>query len=263
MRFDTQLRRLLFGASLFALSGAAFAWGASGHRLVAEAAERLLAPKARLEVERLLRTAEPGASLVSISTWADEVKSPSTASWHYVNMPRDANCTYDAKRDCPDGACVVGAIERQAAVLASHASDAERLKALRYLVHFVADVHQPLHAAFADDRGGNSFQVQAGGRGTNLHAVWDAWLIEAWPGGVAALRAELPLKVAGEASPEPSAWAEESCHLASAPGFYPIEHRLPLDYQERWSPTLAERLHSAGCRLATLLNQTLTKSASE
>jgi len=122
--------------------------------LIAAEAQQLLTPAARAEVDRLLAL-EPGATLASISTWADETRSPGTASWHYVNFPRDAGCAYEAPRDCPGDACVVGAIARQEAVLTSTAADAEKLVALKYLVHFVGDVHQPLHAGYADDKGGN------------------------------------------------------------------------------------------------------------
>ena len=166
------------------------AWGGDGHRIVAELAGRQLSVPAKAEVDRLLAL-ESGATMASVSTWADESRSPSTSAWHYVNLPRDgsAACTYDADRSCIDGHCVVDAMERQAAVLSSKAPDAARLKALKYLIHFVADVHQPLHGGFADDRGGNQFQVQAFGKGTNLHALWDSGLIDQWPGGAATARA--------------------------------------------------------------------------
>ena len=83
------------------------------------------------EVDPLLAL-EPGATLASISTWADDTRTPSTAAWHYVNLPRDSGCRYDAARDCPDGQCVVAAIERQHKVLMSTAPDVDRLKALKY-----------------------------------------------------------------------------------------------------------------------------------
>jgi len=142
-------------AGLASLPLHAVAWGADGHRLIADVAEGLLSVPAKNEVLRLLAL-EPGATLASVSTWADEARTPVTAPWHYVNLPRDANCRYDPDRSCVQGACVVSAIDHQAAVLASDAPDEARLKALKYLVHFVGDVHQPLHAGFADDRGGNS-----------------------------------------------------------------------------------------------------------
>src|ERR1035437_4548815 len=93
----------------------AFAGGKEGHQVVANLAAAQLTVKAGGEVERLLAL-EPGATLQSISTWADEHRNPATASWHYVNFPRET-CTYDAGRDCPDGNCVVGVIAKQLEVL--------------------------------------------------------------------------------------------------------------------------------------------------
>ena len=144
---------------------------------------------------------------------------------------------------CIEGMCVVGAIERQVAVLASKAPDEARFKALKYVVHFVADVHQPLHAGFADDRGGNSFQLQSYGRGTNLHALWDSGLIGQWPGGLPALRAAIAASPASEsAKPAPAAWAEESCRVVAADGYYPPGRQLDPEYGQRWSATLTKRV---------------------
>lgn len=234
----------------------AVAWGPEAHRLVALLAERQLTVASRAEVHRLL-SLQPGATLVSISTEADDTRTAATAPWHYVNLARDADCRYDAARDCVGGQCVVSAIGAQIGVLSSAASDADRLQALKYLVHFVADLHQPLHAAFADDRGGNRYQVQAFGVGTNLHAVWDIGLIENWPGGSVALKAEVQtLRV----SPVPSAppdWAAESCRVASAPEFYPSDRRVGPDYVKRWKRTVLSRLVLAAHRLADILNANL------
>ena len=134
---------------------AVLAWGTQGHQVIALLAEQQLSSQARLEVTRLLAL-EPGETLASISTWADEQRSPQTAARHYVNFPRDS-CSYDANRDCPDGKCVVEAINRQAQILQSTTADEKRLTALKYLVHLVGDVHQPLHAGYQDDKGGNTY----------------------------------------------------------------------------------------------------------
>jgi hypothetical protein len=233
------------------------AWGAEAHRLIAELAEPRLTDAARAEVNRLLAM-EPGATLVSISTSADEFRSPSTAAWHYVNLPRESSCRYESHQSCIQGNCVVGAIERQVELLASARPDAERLKALKYVTHLVADVHQPLHAGFADDRGGNNYQLQAFGRGTNLHAVWDSALIRNWPGGEQALRTAVNTEMARSvAHGTAAAWSEESCAIVLAPGFYPEGHQLGADYQDRWATTLERQLAIAAQRLATVLNQTL------
>jgi hypothetical protein len=255
-------RRLLAAsllASLVMRPIDAQAWGADGHRLIAEIAEGKLSGRARVEIERLL-SLEPGATLASVSTWADEFRSPSTAPWHYVNLPRDGNCRYESDRSCAQGACVVGAIERQTAVLSSSAPDLERLKALKYVVHLVADAHQPLHAGFADDRGGNTVQVQAFGRGTNLHALWDTGLIREWPGGAESLRAAVEAeRAAVDASLSPGSWVEESCRVVQAGGFYPDSHKLDDEYAQRWAKVLTRQLAAAASRLAAVLNQGLDR----
>ena len=240
------------------LPAVAVAWGTEGHQLVVEYATEKLSVAALSEANRLLST-EPGATLLSISTWADEVRNPATSAWHYVNFPRDGGCHFDADRMCIQGACVTEAIVRQAAVLRSNLPDKQRLKALKYLVHFVADVHQPLHAGYANDRGGNSYQIQAFGRGTNLHSLWDSGMIRNWPGGLDELRVAIkavPVKVVDSISPQ--TWGEESCRVVSTAGFYPEGHTLPASYQAQWSNTVPAQLALAGRRLTVLLESALT-----
>lgn len=147
-------RALLVGFVLgFGDMSFAHAWGSEGHQVIAIIAQAQLTPRAKAEVDRLLAI-EPGETFASISTWADEHRNPATAPWHYINFPR-GDCVYNERRDCPDGRCVVVAIKRQVEVLGSSAKDEKKLTALKYLVHFVGDVHQPLHVGFQDDRGGN------------------------------------------------------------------------------------------------------------
>src|SRR5690606_7611338 len=147
---------------------AAQAWGPLGHRLVVRLAQAQLAPPAQVEVQRLLAT-EGLQSLADIANWADELRSSDpglgrrSARWHYVNLG-ELGCRYDAQAACRDGNCVVEAINAQAAILGDRGrSDAERLQALKFLVHFVGDVHQPMHAGYARDRGGNTVQLQLHG----------------------------------------------------------------------------------------------------
>ncbi|WP_397536259.1 S1/P1 nuclease, partial [Roseateles sp.] len=123
--------------------------------MIASLAEPQLSPEAKAQVQRLLDL-EPGATLSSIATWADEIRDRKSAAWHYVNFD-DADCTYKPERYCADGNCVVDAIAAQVKILKSSAPDAERLTALKFVVHLVADIHQPLHAGFGEDKGGNLF----------------------------------------------------------------------------------------------------------
>ncbi len=156
------------------------AWGAAGHSIVAELAERRLKPKALSEMTKLLGGRK---SLASISTWADEVQMlrPATRNWHFVNIPFDAS-DYVVDRDCtqkPGGDCVVRAIERMRAVLADRSKPRlERAEALMFLVHFIGDVHQPMHCVDRNDAGGGQLAVTFFGQSTNLHLVWDVGLIE-------------------------------------------------------------------------------------
>jgi len=181
-----------------------------------------------------------------------------------VNLPRDANCDYVAPRDCPGGNCVVGAIEARVQRLASNAVPAERLEALKFLVHFVGNVHQPLHAGFGDDKGGNTYQLQAFGRGTNLHAVWDSAMIrEIDPSAQVSLAGKLIAKMPASPTPhfQPAQWARESCKIDSRPDFYPVR-TLPAEYLTTFAPIVEQRLYVAGLRLAATLNQAFGVTAS-
>jgi hypothetical protein len=251
-------RTLVSGAALVAsvFSAAvstANAWGTEGHQVIALVAQSQLSPKARAEVVRLL-SAESGSTLASVSTWADEHRNASTASWHYVNFPR-GDCVYDERRDCPGGNCVVNAISKEIEVLRSNSPDGQRIAALKYVVHFVGDVHQPLHAGYLDDRGGNKYQLQAFLKGSNLHAVWDTGLIKNLneePEAIAARVQKLAVGMPVD-NLDPINAAEESCNIVSLKGFYP-ERLVELPYIQRYTPVMERRLAAAGARLAGILN---------
>lgn len=231
----------------------AFAWGKEGHQVVAKLAETQLTAKARTEVDRLLAL-ETGATLSSISTWPDEQRNRATSHWHYLNFPRDS-CAYDAARECPNGNCVVGVIGKQLEILASAAPDDARLIALKNVVHFVADVHQPLHVGYLDDRGGNSYQIQAFGRGSNLHSLWDSGLIGNLKEDTDALTNRLLAKRNAPVAPDLNMVhaAEESCKIVGTAGFYPTR-TVGQDYVAQYTPLLEQQLVVAGARLAGLLN---------
>ena len=250
------IAKVAIAASAILFSANGFTFGTDGHQTIALIALPQLTTKARSEVDRLLAL-EPGATLASVSTWADEHRSPATASWHYVNFPR-TSCEYDAARDCPGGACVVGAIEKQLDILASNAPDETRLTALKYVVHFVGDVHQPLHAGYQDDKGGNTYQVQAFSRGSNLHSLWDSGLIKNLHEEPAALATRLLKTNASSVAvdTDPSHAAQESCRIVGAADFYP-DRKVGTEYVEKYTPVVEQRLTIAGQRLAAMLNRVL------
>jgi hypothetical protein len=235
----------------------ASAWGAEGHRLIAELAESQLSPAAAAEVGRLLRL-EPGATMISVSTWADEKRSGATAPLHYVNLP-EGDCAYNRQRDCPGGRCAVEAITAKVAILKSTVPDAERLVALKWVIHLVGDIHQPLHVGLARDKGGNVYQVRAFGRGSNLHAVWDGELIRRRVGGLSHLLqdAAVTRRVASPRATNAARWASEACAIRSSPAFYPDDRVVGPVYAERWDGALIAQLSLAGQRLAEVLNSAL------
>ncbi|MDO8772728.1 MAG: S1/P1 nuclease [Burkholderiaceae bacterium] len=239
---------------LLGLPLTAQAWGTQGHQVVANLAQARLSSPARREVERLLAL-EPGETLASVSTWADKHRSPKTAAWHYVNFPCDS-CHFVPERECPDGKGVVYAIDEQLQTLTSQAPAALRLTALKYLVHLVADVHQPLHAGYLDDKGGNTYQRQAFMRGSNLHALRDSGLIRYLNEDTETMSTRLldmPLSDRAHDVNVVHA-AQESCRIVGIPELYP-DRKVGLDYNARFTPTMEQRLPLAGARLAHMLNR--------
>jgi hypothetical protein len=240
------------------------AWGFDGHRIVGLLAESELSPAARAEARRLL-TGEPDPTLSGVSTWADTLRDDPawrhTGRWHWVNLPRENPCSYEPARDCPGGDCVVGAIRTQFEVLADRSrSDAERRVALKFLVHFVGDVHQPFHAGFGFDRGGNQTQLRFDRQGWNLHAFWDSAMVK--HAGLAPedyarqLRGSPPLPADATlavARPE-ERWALESCQAIHDDGLYPERRAVGRGYLEQHRPLAETRLRRAGARLAALLD---------
>lgn len=271
---DTLLRMTRFycltlcGALAALASADACAWGPAGHRLVGALAATELSPAARAEVARLLQ-GEADPTLAGVANWADDLRDHAPADdpdlgkrssrWHYVNLAED-DCGYAPPKHCPGGDCVIEAIRRQRALLADRSqSDAVRAQALKFLVHFVGDAHQPLHAGYARDRGGNTFQLQVGGRGTNLHALWDSGLlagIDERPLLETVQRLPLP-KDAATGVGDPQAWAEASCRIVLRDGFYPRGAKLPARYVPQWRPVAEQQLRIAGHHLAALLNDAL------
>jgi hypothetical protein len=241
----------------------ALAWGPRGHRIAARLAEARLTPRAWSEARKLL--AERGAHHLSdVAVWADDLRDTDPALFrrtkrlHFVNF-HSRDCLYDPPRDCRDGQCVVAAIGKYSAILANpRNSDAARAEALAFVVHFVADVHQPLHAGYRHDAGGNDYQVRWHGRGTNLHRVWDSLMLDSTHLSAAQyasrLRAEnTPLASGGT----PAEWAEESCRIDRDGGVYPSSRFIDQAYVQRNLPMAGQRLRQAGARLAALLNRDL------
>lgn len=265
---------LLIGVAL--VTSQSFAWGPEGHRVIADIARSHLSANARAHVRELLGNDD----LAAVANWADEIKSErlETAGWHFVDIPRDS-AGFVESRDCfqPDARhssseqdhhnCVVDRIEIFQRVLADkNAARDQRIEALKFLVHFVGDVHQPLHA-IAEARGGNDIHViefgssQCGSRPCNLHFVWDIGLIEHSRRDEADYDKALEQLINREhlsvrAASTPDDWANESFQAAKAVW---VNDGGAVDeaYYRKNISVVDERLALAGLRLAKVLNEVL------
>jgi S1/P1 Nuclease len=258
------LRRFLL-AFLLAIPIPAYAWGPKGHEVIARIAADNLSPAAHLRISQLVGGDAP-ALMVLDSNWADEIRAdrPQTTNWHFVNIEIGSK-GYNPHRDCASDDCVVAQIAHDAAALRDpRTPHAAKLDALRFLIHFVGDLHQPLHSADRHDKGGNNLVVLLNKKRTNLHHVWDEELVEALgpdvnqvAGGIEAGLS--PQDKAKFASGTPADWANESFAVAAKeiyarlPPRGPV--RLPRDYADREKAVVRLQLARAGIRLAMLLNQ--------
>ena len=255
------MRRLLLFAWLAAIPSA-FGWGVVGHDLVARLAAARLSPRAAAAVAGILG---PDATLTSISSWADQVRNSrhETGPWHYIDIPIDQP-HLDMKRDCPGGDCVLAKIQEFERTLADKSAPPEKRKeALMFLVHFVSDMHQPLHCSDNKDKGGNDVKLVFFGRPTNLHSLWDSGLI-ARMGTEDALFAELnqdltPKRAKSSAKGNVYAWAEQAHRQSQLVVYGKLPKVLELGeaYQQAADPVVKEQLERAGARLAKVLNTTL------
>jgi hypothetical protein len=265
------MRRLLCTLFFLLFPAQALAWGYTGHRVIAEIAEQLLEPETAQKIRDLLAI-ENITTLVEVSTWADQIRAqrPETAPWHYVNTPIHASegepNGYDAARDCPSGACVVAKIEQFERMLADQRlPERQRLEALKYIVHFIGDVHQPLHASNNHDRGGNDVQVAFMGRQMNLHAVWDTGILEPAVKGderryaMKLLRNMTQTELGEWSQGDAISWANEAHEIAVWAIYDELQNAgaLPAGYEAWALPIVDEQLERAGVRLAKALNDYL------
>jgi len=249
-------------AALIITPAPALAWGKTGHRIVAALADQQLSGLARAHVKELLGV----ESLDEAATWPDDMKSnPSafwqkTASpWHYVTLN---GITYDV---APPEGDALEALGRFAATLKDpNASLADKQLALRFIVHLVGDLHQPMHTGKCCDRGGNDVKVKWFGRDTNLHAVWDSAIVEEQQLSFTEYAQRLARHTSNEEviawwDVNPRDWVSESAQLRD--GLYPPPTAtkddvptLGYDYAYRFTPVVNDRLSKAGVRLAAYLN---------
>lgn len=272
----------LFGAALGLVAPKARAWGDEGHRVVGELAFRYLSPRAQAAVQEALT--EPGyATLAEAATWPDTFarrhhEYDPMRSFHYVNVAPNAR-RYDRERDCAHG-CVVTALGQFTELLGQPTlSLAERRRCIYWVAHFMGDIHQPLHLAHPDNKGGNATLLwffDAKDK-RSAHWIWDSGLIQRRPSPsplkqdavktdqpayrtlADALAAELrPARVrAFQRTTSPEALVDEGLGVARRHAYLRATDRVDDAYAaSRW-PVVKEQLQKAGVRLAAVLERAL------
>lgn len=247
---------LLFSLVLFNKMEARL-WGKTGHQIIGEIAAAHLTPKAKRTIDFLL----DGKSLAEVSTFADALKSEarydSIKAWHYINLPTHFSRDSLALQKQPN---VVTAIAHcQKILIDKQAPAEEKAFFLKLLIHFVGDLHQPLHVGRFEDRGGNTIRLRWEGKKTNLHRLWDSQLLgavlkrKANSFSVSKLSKAKLKKVQASAMID---WVVESHGLAQ--NIYKeveLTKVLSSDYTFRNEAIVMAQLHKAGVRLARMLNE--------
>lgn len=258
-----------------ALASSAFGWSRYTHEATGYLAERHLTAEAQVAVAELLGD----ESLGSVAAWADRVRPDrrDTAPYHYVNGPRDKLHPSHEDLHLPQGTVYTAILMYQDQLKDESLSSEQHAEALKFLVHFVGDIHQPLHTAFGDDRGGNDFSVIYRNESFNIHRYWDLSVVEprldqftsqeyARYLDASFSEAEKALWIE-QTDPEP--WVIEARRYVFA-GLYPVPQLYTYDsgrerteaipvmddtYREVWMPVAEIQLARAGLRLAGILNE--------
>jgi len=281
------MKAFALAAAVALIPTAALAWGEDGHAIVAEIAQHRLNEQAANEITRLLQPKDKPVydtpSLASFASWADDIwhennAFKATAPWHYIDAPLHDTLTVTQK-NCPDDNCVVKELDKLKTELRCAKTDEDKRNALRFAVHFVGDVHQPLHTV-DEAQGGNQIMVHVlfGGDICNqscllhdewqpLHNVWDTILIQKtyynWGRYVTYLEEQVVKKPdiqADAATGGPLEWAQEA--HAVAPKIWVDDGKSLLDgYYKMAKPIVDRQLALAGLRLARFLNEAYSSTA--
>ena len=252
--------RALLLVVLFIASSKVQAFSQSGHQLICTMAYQLVSDTSRSQLDKLVAKT-PYPHFDHSCSWADEVRSDAEFSFastlHYVNFPRDKQQVTAA--DCPAHGCILSGIAQMQQRLSQNKTD---WQALLFLVHFIGDLHQPLHVSFADDLGGNRTAVYFFGLPNNLHGVWDFALLKQLSYEADRQQANALLQRISATQQQQwrrgdvLSWANESASLTLQiyQGYTP-GMLIDDSYVQRYQAILEQRLQQAAVRLAMLLDQ--------
>jgi hypothetical protein len=265
-------------------SGAVFAWGNTGHRVVGEIANRFLDIDVAVKAHRILK----GQSLAHVSTWPDEIKSEPTTyqytyNWHFTTWQTDDHDHGEGEETITTGFLLKSINEQLAVLRDPKATDDQKAFSLKFIVHLIGDIHMPLHVGNGTDQGGNFCKVTYMGKPYNLHSLWDEGMIEfsnlsftelakfvsegktieevtaAKAGTVVDWAREskdiVPTLYPADVVPSPDQMSIRTyCKKEALPEELP---KLSYEYAYKFLPVIEKRLYEAGVRLGMLLNQNL------
>ena len=238
-------------------ANAAEDWGKTGHRVTGAVATKHLTKKAKKAITKLLN----GQSLAFVSIYADEIKSDSSymsyGPWHYVNYSFEKK--YGEETPSEKGDLIKGITKCMDVLKDENAADKDKTFYLKMLVHFVGDLHQPLHVGRGEDKGGNDIQVRWFNEGSNLHRVWDSDMLNYYNMSYTELSENTKTLSKAEFAKIKQGsildWVEESQDLAEEVyGSATIGEKLSYKYAYKYLPVVREQLQKAGIRLAEILN---------
>lgn len=250
------MKKTLLILSVCLITSKAFAWGKNGHRIVAEIAQQNLSVEAKKGVKDILGDQD----LARVSTWPDEVRSDKSydyaTPWHYVSIPNGK--TYFDQKRAPNGDVIFALFQFEETLRDKKATKEQKKDALRFMVHMMGDLHQPLHVGLAEDKGGNAVKIKWFKAESNLHALWDEGIIDFEQLSYTEYTKFLNFFSKDDRSSFEKGtfldWATESQELR------PMVYNVPNDtagyeYHFQVKPIYEKRLRQAGLRLATVLNK--------
>lgn len=238
----------------------AFGWGQKGHDTTAYIAECHLTPSAKDSISKIL----DGKSLVYYANWADNACHTSpyayTKTWHYKNI--DEGQEYAKVKDIKEGTIVTALNEQISKLNNPSTSNDDKWLALVLTIHFLGDIHQPMHMGRLSDRGGNKHDIKYFNSGTNLHSAWDSklpesahkWSYTEWQYNIDRETPEVEEQILDGGTPY--SWGKETYEIAKKVyDTTPIGTNIAYDYIAEWTPVIELQFLRGGLRLADVLNE--------
>lgn len=255
-----------------------WAWGALGHRTVGSVAEEFLSPSLKREISKYLHE----ESLAEAATWADEIKAKPaqwshTNAYHFESVP-DGKSYLQSKKSMSvserkQGGTIEALLEAQRVFLSPGSTHQQKTLALKFIVHFVGDIHQPLHSGRPEDSGGNKIPIRWNGQSTNLHAVWDTLILQEAYQDISRGQdhfisdkeyAQYLIEKYIDGTPvknldDFNGWLAES--ISYRVSIYRYKDESESAYTRRFISVVDSRIYKAGVRLASVLTRLLKKQA--